>query len=96
MAGTGTGANQVPPGGVPRDWIARTRPDIANLADRYADQFGIPRQTVYNVIFRENGTGSGTGNEGLRVTTSGAGATGVMQMTRSTAPRSGHSSTSSF
>lgn len=84
MANTGTGANQIPPGGVPRSWIANSRPDIANLADRYADQYGVPRQFVYNIIFRENGTGSGTGNEGLRITRSSAGAEGPMQMIEST------------
>ena len=84
MAFLGTGANQVPPGGVPRDWIARTRPDIADLADRYADRFGVPRQTVYNVVWRENGTGAGTGNERLNITRSSAGAEGPMQMIEGT------------
>lgn len=47
--------NQVPQGGVPRAWIERHSPEIANIADRYADQFGVPRQLVYNVLFRDPG-----------------------------------------
>jgi len=74
--------NTPPAGGTPREWLTRGSgsQELVNSIDHWADHYSIPRQFVYDLVWRENGIGAGTGNERLRITTSDAGAAGPMQL----------------